>query len=216
MLLVEGDVRQSHLNLRRMADGRLVYDQRDETRHEVPVPWGADESLSAVLTAGRRGGAFAVSIWAPPRDAYLRAYSYEVNRALEALGDERRGMARSHLQAALQENPDDAVARVLIRGMETVGTAAADDTTTTAGVRLVRGVAAGLREQGDAYAALDTLQTVLDDALDAVTLAGVYVDLAWLYLDLENHVQALAALAAAEVLGGDAEDVAELRRLLER
>ena len=43
MLLVEGDLRISHLNLRRVGDGSLVYDLRDESRHLVEIPWGTDE-----------------------------------------------------------------------------------------------------------------------------------------------------------------------------
>ena len=92
VLLVESDGQPAHLNVRRAADGSLLYDQRDETRHLVDVPWGEGEELSAVLTAPR-GGVFTVSIWGPSPDGYRRSYRYDVNRALEALADGDRSRA---------------------------------------------------------------------------------------------------------------------------
>jgi len=55
-LLVESSgERVCHLNVVRDRDGSLLYDVRDESRHEVDVPWGTGESLTAIVTAGRRG-----------------------------------------------------------------------------------------------------------------------------------------------------------------
>ena len=91
-LLVESGGAPCDLNVRRDVDGSLLYDLRDEVRHELDVPWGTGESLTAVLTAGPAGGSYDVSFWGPPAADHKRAYSYHVNRALEshAAGDLRR------------------------------------------------------------------------------------------------------------------------------
>jgi len=223
LLLVEGDVRLSHLNLRRVADGRLVYDQRDESRHQVEIPWGVGESLSAVLTAGS-GGAFAISLWGPPRDHYLRAYGYEVNRALEALAAGQRGLAQVHLAAAQLADSTDAVARALLQSIAAGGALSSDappavafapDPADSARVGSARRHAAALRREGRLYAAIDTLHACVERQPGREILASVYGDLAALYLDLGNRAQAAAAFEAAAALGLPDTALIELRRLLE-
>jgi len=191
----------------------------------VEVPWGTGESLSAVLTAGRRGGAFTVSIWGPPPDAYRRAYSYAVNRALEDLAAGKAEAAREHLFSALREDPDDAVATTLLRavsagelgsGLATGQAAAPADTVAAAGrVRRLRTVAAGLLEREQGFAALDSLVLALRQPAPARSIARVYADLVAVHLQLENPVQAREAAAAAEALGLPTDQVVRLRRVLE-
>lgn len=224
LLLIEGDVRRSHLNLRRAADGRLVYDQRNESRHQVEIPWGAGESLSGVLTAARDGGAFAISLWGPPRDQYLQAYGYEVNRALESLAAGDRGAALAHLQAAQRDDPADPVARTLLQGLGAGGTLsdaptlfadAAPDSATIARTADLRARVAILRAEGQTYAAIDTLQQALDRGLGRELLASLYAELVPLYLEVGNPTQAAAAREAAAALGLPAAETAALRRLLQ-
>jgi len=170
------------------------------------------------------GGEYAISIWGPPQDDYLRAYSYDVNRALEALTDDDRSRAQAHLLSALREDPDDVVAQTLLRGL-TGGRSGADmtvnvvpvetDSTTAARLTGVRARAEELRQAGQYYAALDTLHQVVATDLGAEGLAQVYGDLTVLYLDLGNPVQAQAALAAAVSLGLPEDDAVELQRRLE-
>jgi hypothetical protein len=223
LLLVEGDTRPSYLNLRRAHDGSLVYDQRDETRHLVEIPWGEGESLSCLLRA-EQGGAFAVSLWGPPRDDYLRAYSYEVNRALEAIEADDLDRAQAHLLSALREDPDDAVAQTLLvgldargegRGHRVVPPAEEPDPAALQRLEAVRAHAERLRGEGLYIAALDTLQQAIAPEVGAHGVALIYGDLAALFLDMENPMQAGAALRAAEALGLDAERATELRRRLE-
>ncbi len=224
-LLVEGDGRPAHLNVRRDRGGDLLYDQRDETRHQVEVPWGTGESLSAVLTAGRRGGAFTVSIWGPPPDAYRRAYSHAVNRALEDLAAGDAEAAREHLLAALREDPDDAVATTLLRAVSagelgsrlaSVPVAAPADTVAAAArVQRLRTAAAGLLEREQAFAALDSLGVARRQPAPAASIAQVYADLVRVHLQLGNPVQARESAAAAEALGLPPEQVVRLRRVLE-
>lgn len=223
MLLVEGDLRISHLNLRRVGDGSLVYDLRDESRHLVEIPWGTGESLSGVLSVNA-GGEYAISIWGPPQDDYLRAYSYDVNRALEALTDDDRSRAQAHLLSALREDPDDVVAQTLLRGL-TGGRTGTDipakvapaeaDSTTAARLAGVRARAEELRQAGQYYAALDTLHQIVSTDLGVEGLAQVYGDLTALYLDLGNPVQAQVALDAAVSLGLSQDEAAELQHRLE-
>ena len=220
VLLVEGDLRISHLNVRRVHDGSLLYDQRDESRHRVDVPWGEGESLSGVLTAGR-AGAYAISIWGPPRDDYLRAYSYGVNRALEALDEGDRIRARALLMGALRDDPADPVAQTLMRalsggeGGEVVGpTAGEEDPEARAKLEEARQQAAALRAGGAPLEAMDLLQRALSPDLGPLAWAEVYGDLVEISLDLGNLVQARAALAAAEALGLPDERLQTLRSLV--
>jgi hypothetical protein len=214
LLLVEGDLKISHLNLRRPRDGSLVYDEQNESRHAVEIPWGVGESLSGVLTAGL-GGGYAISIWGPPRDDYLRAYGYEVNRALEALAANDRDRARSHLLSALRDDPSDAVATTLLQALTdgTAGTVmvALPDSAALRRLAEVRTVAADLRAAGQYYAAADTLQRALGEPLGRDGLARVYGDLADVFLDLGNTGQAGDAIAAAEALDLGPDEIARLR-----
>jgi len=205
VLLVETDGRPADLNLRRVRDGGLVHDQKDEARHLVEIPWGEGEALSAVLMAGDLGGACAVSIWGPPADAYLRAYGYEVNRALEALAAQDLDRAREHLLTALRDDPDDLVAATLLR-------AASAGITPSAGPPPHRDArsprVADLREAArrhlavaEPYAALDSLQSALAAPAPPWQLVEVYADLVGVHLALRNPIQARAAAAAAEALG---------------
>lgn len=213
LLLVEGDVRRSYLNLRRVADGSLVYDQRNEARHLATVPWGEDEVLSGMLMAGRHGGAFTISFWGPPPDAYLRAYRYEVNRALEALAEGRRGRAASHLQKALQERSDDRVARVLLLGLaaDQDGTTGLDlaataplDSLTVLRYAEIKRMIDSLHAQQQIYAAVDTLQERLVGTRPPLLRALLHTELARLFLELGNAQQAAIAIeAAADLWLGD-------------
>jgi hypothetical protein len=221
-LLVEGDGRPAHLNVRRDRDRSLLYDQRDETRHLVEVPWGVGERLSAALTAGATGVGLTVSIWGPPPDQYLRAYGYQVNRALEALARDDADGAREHLLTALRDDPDDPVAATLLEavaaghtGGASAETAAPPDTAAAAGqTRALREAAAGHLRAGEAYAALDSLGRALRLPAPAEAIARVYADLVPVHLALDNAVQARQAAAAAEALGLDSARVRALRRQL--
>ncbi|MEZ4386806.1 MAG: hypothetical protein R3D98_04390 [Candidatus Krumholzibacteriia bacterium] len=228
VLLVEGDLDASHLNVRRVADGSLVFDQRAEKRHEVDVPWGVDEEISAVLTAGRRGGVYQVSVWGPPADAYLRSYSYEVNRALEAFARGDSGAARNHLLAALRDRPQDPVAGVLLAGTEAgnlpsaLGPADLDladgpaDPSTTARVAAVRGRVAALRASGQLFAAVEALQGELSRPQAAALRVDLLTDLVQVMLDLGNVTQARRALDVAHALGLDPERWRQLAERVER
>lgn len=227
VLLVESPGSASHVNVRRIHDGSLVYDQRGERRHEVPVPWGQGESLSAVVTAGRQGGVFQVSVWGPPADQYLRAYSYEVNRALEAFARGEVPGARNHLQAALRQDPQDEVARVLLLGLEAdqvPSPVTAFDPATEPGpddaaesarrVATARERAAALREVGRRYEAVEALQGVLQAGVPASSRGSVLVDLAHVLLDLGNVAQARAAWDQAVALELDVPGLEDLDRRL--
>ncbi|MBD3220759.1 hypothetical protein GF314_05915 [bacterium] len=224
-LIVESDRSPCHLNLRRVADGSLVYDRRDEVEHEVAIPWGEDEALSAVIVAGRRGGVFAVGIWGPPRDAYLRSYRYDVNRALEDLAAGDRGAAREHLMAAVTGDPDDPVAAALLQGLNAGTPPLADDDgggdqdgTVPPRERWaeVRRDVAGLRDGGRFYEAIDRLHVELARPLPRDVRAEVYADLAAVLLDLGSGEQAREAVAAAEELGLDEAWLERLRERLTR
>ncbi len=222
LLLVEGDLQVSYLNLRRERDRSLVYDLRDESRHMVEIPWGEGESITGLLRA-ERAGAYAISLWGPPRDNYLRAYSYGVNRALEALEEDDRVGARAHLLTALQDDPADVVAQTLMLGLDgrrrldAVDRAALDGEADPDALRhldAVRERAAELRGEGLYLAAADTLHQTIAPQLGAAGVALIYADLADLYLDLGNPVQAQAALAAAESLGLAEDTASRLRKRL--
>lgn len=228
VLLVEGDIAPSHLNVRRMADGRLVFDQRSERRHEVDVPWGQGEQLSVVLTAGRQGGVYRVSVWGPPPDAYLRAYGYEVNRALESMtrGDLRQ--ARHHLLVALREDPDDSIATLLLAGLDAGRGSAvvappdpdagevSDGPATAARVAGVRERVAALRKAERYYEAVEALQGELGRPQSLSARVELLVDLVNVMLDLGNTAQAEQALMAAVNFGLDDERRLALADLIER
>ena len=197
--LVESSGAVCHLNVRRDLDGGLLHDQRDEVRHEVDVPWGEGESLTAVLTAGAAGGTFDVSFWGPPADAHKRAYSYHVNRALEAhaAGDDQG--ARDQCRAALQRDSSDEVARLLLRRLDEVARPPASAPADSTGIW--RQEATTLIAEGRLYEALAVLDGALAAAPDAATAALVLRDLGDLHRALDNVVQARFSYEAARELG---------------
>jgi hypothetical protein len=198
-LLVESGGPACHLNVRRDLDGSLLYDTRDEVRHEVDVPWGIGESLTAVLTAGPDGGSYAVSFWGPPPEDHKRAYSYDVNRALEAYAAGNRQGARDHCRAALQRDPADAVARLLMHGLDDAARPAVVAFADSTGIR--RGEAAVLVVAGRLYEALTILDEALAAAADATSAALVLSDLGDLHRALGNLVQARISYETARNLG---------------
>ncbi len=115
-LVVESDYLLCDLHVLRMTDESLLYFEADESHHMVDIPWGRGEEISAVLTCGRRGGLFSVSYLGPPHASAPAAYSYEVNRALEAYTAGQMEAAEELLQAALAGDPEDGVAMVLLAG----------------------------------------------------------------------------------------------------
>jgi hypothetical protein len=198
-LLVESGGTTCDVNVRRDVDGSLLYDLRNEVRHQLDVPWGVGESLTAVLTAGPAGGSYAVSFWGPSATDHKRAYSFHVNRALESHAAGDLDAFRYHCRAALQQDPADTVAALLLRGLDGAGRPtglAAPDST---GVR--RGEAAALVATGRLYEALAVLDAAFAAAPDAATAALVLSDLGALRIALGNPVQARASYEAARELG---------------
>lgn len=217
VLILESDGTPCHLNVRRVADGSLLYDERDLVEHEVDVPWGTGESLSAVIRNGRRAGVFAVSIWGPPRDGYLRSYGYDVNRALESLAAGDRARAQEHLLSAMSATPRDTVAAMLWQAVEAgAGRAGrippADAGTAVAGDwRDIRDQVTALRGDGRFYEALDRLQRFGSSVADPALRAELHAELALVLIELESLVQAELAINEAAALGLDAVRVQALR-----
>ncbi len=198
-LLVESGGPPCHVNVRRDRDGSLLHDVADEVRHEVDVPWGLGESLTLVLTAGPAGGSFAVSFWGPPPEAHKRAYSYHVNRALEAYAAGDRQGAGDQCRAALLRDPTDEVARLLLRGLDDSARAEAAAGEDSTGIR--RRDAAALVVAGRLYEALAILDEAFAAAPDVASAALVLSDLGGLHRALGNPVQARASYEAARNLG---------------
>ncbi len=115
-LVVDGGDLNCDLNVIRKRGEVLLYAVNDESRHEVDIPWGEGEEIIAVVTNRRRQGAVVITLLGPPRDQNQAAYSYEVNRSLEYYAAGRRIEAEDRCRAALDQNPDDAVAKVLLAG----------------------------------------------------------------------------------------------------
>jgi hypothetical protein len=115
-LVVEGDYVLCDLHILRLKDESLLYYQRDESRHDVMIPWGEGEEISAALTASRDGGVFTVKFLGPPPESAPASYSYNVNRALESYAVGKRLEAERLCQDALREDPHDGVARVMLAG----------------------------------------------------------------------------------------------------
>jgi tetratricopeptide (TPR) repeat protein len=115
-LVVDGNQIQSDLHVLRLKNESLLYFEADESYHEVDIPWGRGEVISIVLTAGRHGGSYTVTFLGPPREAVVASYSYRVNRALEAYAVGKRIEAEELCQEALQEDPTDGAARVMLAG----------------------------------------------------------------------------------------------------
>lgn len=115
-LVVDGGDMNCDLSVLRVKGEALLYYETDQQRHEVIVPWGKGEEVMVVITARNEKGSFAVDLMGPPRDQVHAAYSYHVNRALEAYGSGQRLKAEAECEAAISEDDDDAVAKVLLAG----------------------------------------------------------------------------------------------------
>jgi hypothetical protein len=198
-LLVESGGAACHLNVRRDRDGSLLHDARDEVRHEVDVPWGTGESLTAVLTAGSAGGTFDLSFWGPPADDHKRAYSYHVNRALEAHAAGDAQGVRDHCRAALQNDPGDEIAKLMLGRLDEPGRPAVSAPADSTGIR--RDEAAAQIAAGYLYEALGTLDEALAAAPSAAAAALVLHDLGGLHRALANPVQARFCYEVARDLG---------------
>ena len=117
-LVVDGGDHHSDLTVLRMRGEALLYAKNDETRHVVDIPWGRGEEVLIVVTTREHPGAFAVTLLGPPHDQVHAAYSYDVNRALEAYAGGRRLLAEDYCRQALDEHPDDVEAKVLMAGFQ--------------------------------------------------------------------------------------------------
>lgn len=115
-LMVNGGDMNCDLSVLRVKGEALLYYKTDQQRHEVIIPWGIGEEVMVVVTCRSDKGSFAVDILGPPKDQVHAAYSYHVNRALEAYGSGERLRAESECETAIKLNPDDAVAKVLLAG----------------------------------------------------------------------------------------------------
>ncbi len=113
-LVVDGADRNCDLSVLRVNDESLLYYKTNESRHEVLVPWGKGEELIVVLTNRRQKATFTVEFLGPPRDQVHAAYSYHVNRALEAFASGRRLDAQDECGKALRKDERDEVAKVLL------------------------------------------------------------------------------------------------------
>ncbi len=113
-LVVDGQDHNCDLSVLRVKGESLLYYKTDESRHEVLVPWGKGEELIVVLTNRRDKATFTVDFLGPPRDQVHAAYSYHVNRALEAFAAGRRLDAQDECGKALREDDHDEVAKVLL------------------------------------------------------------------------------------------------------
>lgn len=118
ILEVDGDHRLCDLNVLDLGDGTLHYQQHDESRHRVKVPWGRGMALAVTLTSDlKHGGVFTVTFTAPPADKAARAFGPVLNRALEALEKGRRRTAMHLLHDALKDEHDAGVAALLLAGV---------------------------------------------------------------------------------------------------
>ncbi len=113
-LVVDGQDHNCDLSVLRVKGESLLYYKTNESRHEVLVPWGKGEELIVVLTNRRDKATFTVDFLGPPRDQVHAAYSYHVNRALEAFAAGRRLDAQDECGKALREDDRDDVAKVLL------------------------------------------------------------------------------------------------------
>lgn len=115
-LVVDGGEHNLDLTVLRVRGEVLLYARNDETLHEVDIPWGRGEEVIAVVTNREHPGACVVNLMGPPRDQAQAAYSYLVNRALEAYAGGRRLEAEELCRKALDADPRDAEAMVLTAG----------------------------------------------------------------------------------------------------
>ena len=120
-LVVDGGDELCDLSVLRVKGEELLYYKNSESNHSVLVPWGRGEEIIAVLTNRDRQASFTVNLLGPPRDQTLASYSYGVNRSLEAYAAGRRLLAEEYAREALKDDPDDAVAKVLLAGFRRDG-----------------------------------------------------------------------------------------------
>jgi len=117
-LTVDGDQLRCHVNVLRLADGSLLYQQNGESHHEVRVPWGRGEAVAVTITADLSGGGvFTVKLLGPPPDETRQAYGYVMNRGLEALEDGDHARAAALFEAAAREGEDAAAAELMLAGL---------------------------------------------------------------------------------------------------
>jgi len=117
-LTVDGGDNRVDCTVLRVRGEALLYARNDESRHTVDVPWGRGEEALVVLTNRSHAGAFVVTLSGPPRDQAPAAYSYWVNRTLEAYAGGRRLDAEDLCRRALDADPADAEAMVLMAGFK--------------------------------------------------------------------------------------------------
>lgn len=115
-LVVDGGDMKADLSVLRVRDESLLYYKIDERRHETIIPWGRGEEIMVVITSRNEKGSFTVDLMGPPRDQAHAAYSYHVNRALEAYGSGRRLKAEAECETAIRLDSEDGVAKVLLAG----------------------------------------------------------------------------------------------------
>lgn len=116
-LVVDGGDQNCDLNVVRLRDQLLIYQQHDQRHHEVEIPWGIGEALTIVITSRTVKGAYVVTMLGPPEGQVHAAYSYHVNRALEKHADGQRLAAEDECRKALRLDANDGVAKVLMAGI---------------------------------------------------------------------------------------------------
>ena len=104
------------LTVLRVQGESLLYYKTKESHHEVIVPWGKGEEIIVVVTNRNHKGAFVIELLGPPRDQVHAAYSYHVNRALDAYAAGRRLEAEAECEKAIRADENDGVAKVLLAG----------------------------------------------------------------------------------------------------
>ncbi|MBC8424748.1 hypothetical protein H8E07_11550 [bacterium] len=119
ILSVEGDQRLCDVNVLRLGQEHLLYQQHDESRHRVRIPWGTGESVAVTVTADMSaGGVFTIKLLGPPDDTAERAYGYGINRALESLEADDDQRAESLLRDAIRTDADEVgLAALLLAGL---------------------------------------------------------------------------------------------------
>jgi tetratricopeptide (TPR) repeat protein len=117
-LVVDGGDQTVDVVVVRGLDEALLYASNDESRHVVDIPWGRGEEAIIVLTNREHAASFAITLYGPPRDQVQAAYSFGVNRALEAYAGGRRLEAEDQCRRALDADPRDAEAMVLLAGFK--------------------------------------------------------------------------------------------------
>ena len=119
VLTVEGDQRLCDVNVLRLGHEHLLYQQHDESRHRVRIPWGTGEAVAVTVTADMSGGGvYTIKFLGPPDDTAERAYGYRINRALESIeaGDEAR--AESLLRDVIRaDEAEVGLAALLLAGL---------------------------------------------------------------------------------------------------